>query len=68
MANYKKLGQRIRQLRREKDLTQERLAELTHLDLTTITAIEAGRQNPTVKTLAKIAKVLKASIDILEFI
>lgn len=68
MANYKKFGQHIRYLRREKDLTQDDLAEITHLDIKSINAIEKGERNPTLKTITKIAKALKAHIDLYDFI
>lgn len=59
MTNYKKLGERIKNLRREKGLTQEKLAELAKVDPKTIIEIENGkRKNPTFKTLNKITHAL----------
>ena len=56
------LGQKIRALRKERDLTQEKLAELTGLDYKYIQRIE-GKTPPSVKieTLEKIAKAFKVS-------
>jgi XRE family transcriptional regulator, regulator of sulfur utilization len=66
MARYKKLGAKIKQLRKELDLTQEDLAEKAKLDSRTIRAIEHGETNPTFKTLSKLAKVLKINeIDLM---
>ncbi len=39
-------------------ITQEHLAELAGVGLRTVKAIESGRGNPTVATLAKLAEVL----------
>lgn len=65
MARYKtkKLGERIKNLRKEKGYTQERLAELAKIDPTTVIAIENARRNPTFKTLSKIAHALKVNIS-----
>jgi transcriptional regulator with XRE-family HTH domain len=54
-----KLGKRIRQLRHEAELSQERLGELTSLDRTYISGIERGIRNPSIKNIEKIAKALK---------
>ena len=62
MANLKKLGERVKLLRKENGLTQERLAELANIDPKTVIDIEnARRKNPTLKTLNKIAKVLNTT-------
>lgn len=58
MVSYRKVGERIRKLRKEKELTQEKLAELTKIEVRSIVDIEAGKRNPTLKTLNKIAKAL----------
>lgn len=59
MTNLKRLGEKIKHLRKEKGLTQEKLAELAKIDPKTIIEIEnARRRNPTLKTLNKIAKAL----------
>ncbi|MBI2017442.1 helix-turn-helix transcriptional regulator [Candidatus Daviesbacteria bacterium] len=58
MASLKKLGDKIRRLRKEKGLTQEELAGLANVDPKTVIEIEnARRKNPTIKTLNRIAKV-----------
>lgn len=61
MANYKKLGEKIKTLRKERKLTQEELAELAKVDPKSIIDIENGKRNPTFKTLGKIATALKVS-------
>lgn len=59
----KKIGVRIADLRKEKGLTQEKLAELAHLNRTFVGYIEKGDRNPSVETITKIAKVLGVSLD-----
>ena len=67
MANYRRIGEKIKYLRREKNLTQEKLAELAKIDPKSVVDIEAGKRNATIKTLTKLASALKISIsDILE--
>lgn len=64
MAKYKRLGEQIRKLRKEKHLTQEKLAELANIDPKTVIELEAGkRANPTLQTLNKLARVLKTSLE-----
>ena len=59
----KKVGSRIADLRKEKGLTQEKLAELAHLNRTFVGYVEKGDRNPSIKTVAKIAKVLGVSLE-----
>lgn len=58
-----KLGAKIRKVRRQKDLTQEKLAELAGVDYTYLNMIEAGKRNPSIKKLAKIARALSVSLS-----
>ena len=58
----KKIGRRIRQIRIEKGLTQEKLALDAGLNRAYIGYIERGERNPSTETLAKIAKVLKVPL------
>jgi transcriptional regulator with XRE-family HTH domain len=48
----------VRRLRQERNLTQERLAELSDLHMTDIARIETLRRDPGVKVVAKIARGL----------
>ncbi len=63
MSSYKKIGEKIRLLRKEKGLTQEKLAEMAKIDPKSIIDIENGKRNPTLKTITKIAAALKTSIS-----
>jgi len=55
-------GEIIRRIRREKNLSQEKLAELAKVDAKTIIQIEGGKRNPTLKSLQKIANGLKVPL------
>ena len=60
MSNIKKLlGNRIREIRRSKNLTQEKLAELVGIGTPNISYIETGKFAPSMDTLEKIAEVLE---------
>jgi transcriptional regulator with XRE-family HTH domain len=52
------VGEVIRELRNNANLSQEKLAELSNLDRTYISLIERGKRQPTIQTLFKIAKSL----------
>ena len=58
MALYGAIGRRIRELRAERGLTQEKLAKLIHLTRTSLVNIEQGRQRLLLHTLVRIAEVL----------
>ena len=55
----KLFGKRLRSIRKNKGLTQEYLSELIGLDPQYYCKMENGNHFPSVKTLAKIAQVLK---------
>lgn len=57
----KLLGLRIKQLRKERNLTQEKFAELAHIDFRSLSHIECGDTFPT-KSLADIASAFNMSI------
>ena len=52
------LGVRIRQLREEKNMSQQVLADICNVPKSTIGRLERGEVNPTVKTLLKISIAL----------
>lgn len=58
----KRFGERIRQLRLQKKLTQERLAERAGLHLTFISLVERGRFNASLKSINKLSKGLKVPV------
>lgn len=60
-AVIKKLGERIREIRLSKKMSQEELANLCNLELSQINRIELGKINTSVSHVFLIAKVLKVS-------
>jgi transcriptional regulator with XRE-family HTH domain len=52
------VGMNVRRLRRDRGLTQERLALDASIDLTYLGGIERGRRNPSVAVLGRLASVL----------
>ena len=60
----KDIGKKIRKVRLEKGLTQLDLVGRMHgdIDVTNISRIEAGRTNPTIFTLYRLADALEVSI------
>ena len=58
-------GQKVHDFRKERNLSQEQLAEVAGLHRTYIGMIERGEKNITLCNIAKISKALK--IDIKDF-
>jgi len=58
-----KIGQRIRELRESKGITQQDLAAVCNFEKANLSRIEAGRTNPTVSTLYKISQALEITIS-----
>ncbi|MFC4653955.1 MULTISPECIES: helix-turn-helix domain-containing protein [Rheinheimera] len=56
---FLQFGARVRELRLARELSQDRLAELTELDRTYISGIERGKRNPSLKNILKIAHALQ---------
>lgn len=64
MNNLKiRLGRRIKDLRKSKNITQEKLAEIISMDITSLSKIETGRNYPQPETVEKLANALNVSID-----
>ena len=62
------LGVHIRQLREQKNLSQQNLADICNIPKTTIGRIERAEVSVTIKTLIKIANALEIEPkDILDF-
>lgn len=58
-----KLGKRIQELRKFQNITQEKLAEIVNMDITSLSKIETGRNYPQPDTLEKIASALSVDIE-----
>jgi transcriptional regulator with XRE-family HTH domain len=61
----KALGANIRRYRKERGLTQERLAELAEIDPKYCGQLERGEVNVSVLTLQRVAKALKQPLTTL---
>ena len=55
----RKLGERVRALRKEKGFSQEGFADACGLHRTYMGSVERGETNPTLSSLATIARTLK---------
>lgn len=58
----KKFGKKLKELRLEKGLSQEKLAYEADLDRTYIPSIEKGERNVSITVIEKLAKALKTPI------
>lgn len=59
----KSIGERIRKARKQRDITQERLAEMVGVSTTYVGFIEQGQRMPSIKTADKIARILKIKLS-----
>jgi transcriptional regulator with XRE-family HTH domain len=60
---FQKLGQRLAELRRERDLTQAQLAEQLGVSQQTVNSFERGRRRVPVSLLPELALILDSSIE-----
>lgn len=63
--NYRLIGSRLCQRRKELNLTQRKLGEMMHISSPHISAIETGSKQPSLETLLEFCKVLNINIDYL---
>jgi transcriptional regulator with XRE-family HTH domain len=57
------LGENVRSLRIQRDLTQQALGDRAHLHRTYLADVERGGRNVSIESLAKIAKALGVTIS-----
>ncbi len=57
------VGNRIRELRKNNSLSQEKLAAIAELDRTYIASVERGKRNISIVNLEKITKALDISLS-----
>lgn len=57
------LGKRIKQLRKENRLTQERLALMVNIERSHLSRIESGDRNPSFDLLEKLAESLGTTLS-----
>lgn len=68
MDKKKLLGRRIKELIKQKDISQEKLAELVGVEPTALSNIVTGRNYPLMSTLEKILQVLEVDFsDVFRF-
>lgn len=65
MGNKKLLGKRIKEIRKYRGLTQEKMAEMIDLETSSLSGIESGRFYPSLHVLEKIATVL--DVELIDF-
>lgn len=57
------VGNRIKEIRAEKNITQEELSKNSGLDRSYVSSIENGKRNSTIKAIDSIAKALGVSLS-----
>jgi transcriptional regulator with XRE-family HTH domain len=57
-----KFGQKIKDLRKSKGISQEKLANLAEIDRTYLPTIEKGKRNVSIEIVEKLAKALGVKI------
>ena len=65
MNNKKLLGKRIKAIRKNRGLTQEKLSEMIDIEPSSLSGIESGRFYPSLHVLEKIANVLE--VELIDF-
>lgn len=58
----KKLGENLKRIRTKKKITQTELAKTLGVDKSFVSNIENGKTNPTLSTIADLAKALEVAI------
>lgn len=61
-SESEKLGQNLKRIRIEKGISQNKIARILGIDRAFISNIENGKTNPTLATIAKIAKAIRVSV------
>ena len=63
MTPINRLASKLKHIRKERKLTQEQLAERAGLTREYIARLEAGRYDPTLSTIEKLAKALRVKVN-----
>ncbi len=61
--DYRKMGQLIHKLRKEKGLSQEVLSGLASIGRTHLSMIETGSKNASIETLCQLASAMNISMS-----
>ena len=62
-AYLRAFAERLKELRKAKGITQERLSELSGLDLSHIARMETAQRNPRLTTLIELAKAFNITLS-----
>lgn len=57
------IGERLKELRKEKNLTQKEISKLLDIKQNTYSNYENNKSEPDIQTLIKMADIFKSSID-----
>ncbi len=63
MKSFLKLGENLRRLRMDRELSQERLADLVNVHWTQVSRLERGALNPSLRSLIRLAKGLDCRLE-----
>ena len=55
----------IKNMRKERNISQKKLAEMAGISNTYLSDLEVGRTSPSLKTLINLSKALDISVDVL---
>jgi len=61
-SEAQKLGDNLKRIRTEKDISQGDIARALEVDKSFVSNIENGKTNPTLATIAKLAKAIGVSV------
>lgn len=67
LINEKEIGQRIRQIRTSRNMTQEAFSCSIHISKSYLALIESGKRTASIDVLAQISKSYGVSVDYLLF-
>mgnify|MGYP003394242299 FL=1 len=62
MNEAEKLGKNLKRIRTEKGISQGEIGRILEVDKSFVSNIENGKTNPTLATIAKIAKAIGVSV------
>lgn len=57
-----RLGQKLKELRKQKGLSQEKLANMAEIDRTYLPTIEKGERNVSIEVVERLAKALDVKV------
>lgn len=63
MSILKKFGHRLKEIRNNKNLSQEKLASIAGLHRTYISDIERGNKNVSLQNIEKLSKALRVKVS-----